>query len=159
MIQPASNERNQWALILTRMKTVSNITSLTRISAENFEVSLTANLYWSMVESGVALIAVCLPTFRALLGKAAPEGILQSFRRIFTLHSRSSQSHQTSHKSVKLEDQRSSTERFVPSSNDHEMPGIQSYAMHDLKAANSDGAAPKEGILVHKTLSSASREL
>ena len=139
-------------------RTVSSVAHIMCISAEYVKVSLTANLYWSMVESGIALIAVCLPTFRALLGKG-PEGLLQSFRSIFTLNSRSSRSNQTSHNSVKLEDQRSSTERFVPGSHSRETHGFHSYAMHDLNGPNADATTPKGGILVHKTISSAERQL
>lgn len=49
-------------------------------------VSLTANLYWSMIESGLGLVAVCLPTFRALFGQVSLDAMTKSFRSAFSLH-------------------------------------------------------------------------
>ncbi|KAL8671454.1 MAG: hypothetical protein Q9168_004042 [Polycauliona sp. 1 TL-2023] len=55
------------------------------------DLSLTANLYWSMVESGLGLVAVCLPTFRALFGKSSLDAMVHRFRSTFSLRSRTSQ--------------------------------------------------------------------
>lgn len=48
---------------------------------------MTANLYWSMFESGLGLIAVCLPTFRALFGQHSLRALIEMSRSAFSLHS------------------------------------------------------------------------
>lgn len=54
-------------------------------------VSLTSNLYWSMVESGIGLIAVCLPTYRLLFSQFSVQVLLDSVRSVFSLRSQPSQ--------------------------------------------------------------------
>ncbi|KUJ21329.1 uncharacterized protein LY89DRAFT_609882 [Mollisia scopiformis] len=42
------------------------------------DLAITRNLYWSMVESGLGLLAVCLPTLRSLLRGTTPEWLKSS---------------------------------------------------------------------------------
>ena len=54
---------------------------------------ITQTLYWGMLESGLGLVACCLPTLRFLFGKMAPDNLISSIRSILSLESlRSSQS-------------------------------------------------------------------
>lgn len=57
----------------------------------NTAVSLTSNLYWSMVESGIGLIAVCLPTYRLLFSQFSMKVLLNSVRSAFLLRSQTFQ--------------------------------------------------------------------
>jgi len=60
---------------------------LTHSSAD----TITGTLYWSMVEVGVGLLAVCLPTIRFLFRGLSPESVINSIRSAFSLHSLRSQ--------------------------------------------------------------------
>ena len=44
-------------------------------------------MFWGMLEMGVALIAVCLPTLRPLFHGWSPESIIRSFRSALSLGS------------------------------------------------------------------------
>jgi hypothetical protein len=53
-------------------------------------VVVTLGLYWSLLESGLALIAACLPTLSALvIQKKTFTSMLQTFRSVFSLRSTS----------------------------------------------------------------------
>ena len=60
------------------------------------DLAITRNLYWCMVESGLGLLAVCLPTLRSLWGTKA-SGWLTSVRSVFTLRSNISEPSKTSY--------------------------------------------------------------
>ena len=47
-------------------------------------------LFWGMVELGVGMIAICLPTFRPIFKGWSPESIVRSVRSIISLRSVSS---------------------------------------------------------------------
>ena len=49
-------------------------------------VEIAIVLYWSMIESGLALIAACLPTLRYLFGNTS-ELYSKNVRSFFSLHS------------------------------------------------------------------------
>ncbi|KAI9666608.1 MAG: hypothetical protein M1821_004544 [Bathelium mastoideum] len=51
---------------------------------------LTTEIYWSMIEMGISVVAACLPTMKPLFGKLSPENVLNSFRSMFPLRSRTS---------------------------------------------------------------------
>ncbi|KAI9660398.1 MAG: hypothetical protein M1821_009748 [Bathelium mastoideum] len=54
---------------------------------------ITQTLYWGILESGLGLVACCLPTLRFLFGRMAPENLISSIRSILSLESlRSGQS-------------------------------------------------------------------
>lgn len=44
-------------------------------------------MFWGMLEMGVAMIAVCLPTLRPLFHGWSPESIMRSFRSALSLRS------------------------------------------------------------------------
>lgn len=44
-------------------------------------------LFWGMLELGVGMIAICLPTIRPLFGAWSPESILRSIRSALSLRS------------------------------------------------------------------------
>ena len=52
---------------------------------------ITYLLFWTMIECGLGVIVVCLPTLRSLLGrwtvKISPGSILSNIRNVWTLHS------------------------------------------------------------------------
>ncbi|TVY83828.1 hypothetical protein LSUE1_G001333 [Lachnellula suecica] len=51
---------------------------------------LTTEIWWSMLEMGISVVAACLPTIRPLFGKLLPESIIHSLRSMFSLESLSS---------------------------------------------------------------------
>ncbi len=44
-------------------------------------------MFWGMLEMGVAMVAVCLPTLRALFQGWSPESIIRTFRSALSLGS------------------------------------------------------------------------
>lgn len=48
---------------------------------------LTTEIWWSMIEMGISIVAACLPTIRPLFGKLSPDRILHSIRSMFSLQS------------------------------------------------------------------------
>lgn len=44
-------------------------------------------LFWPMIQMGIALIAICLPTLRPLFQGVSPESVIQSIRSNFSLSS------------------------------------------------------------------------
>ncbi|KAF4624478.1 hypothetical protein G7Y89_g13692 [Cudoniella acicularis] len=48
---------------------------------------LTTEIWWSMIEMGISIVAACLPTIRPLFGNSFPEQAINSIRSIFSLHS------------------------------------------------------------------------
>lgn len=86
-----------------------------------------------MVESGLGLVAVCLPTFRALFGQASLDNMIKSFRSTFSLHSRTTQT------GWRSKDNESTIELSGGSSEHtkHDHPGtLETYAM----CAGEDGS-------------------
>ena len=53
-------------------------------------VTITKGLYFSMLEGGMSLVAVNLPSLSFLMSKKAPGISLHSLRSIFSLHSQAS---------------------------------------------------------------------
>ena len=48
---------------------------------------LTTEIWWSMLEMGISVVAACLPTIRPLFGELDPERIIHSIRSMFSLTS------------------------------------------------------------------------
>ena len=49
---------------------------------------LTTEIYWSMIEMGISVVAACLPTLAPLVGDKSPlEGVIRSVRSILSLGS------------------------------------------------------------------------
>lgn len=109
-------------------------------------VSLTANLYWSMLGSGLGLMAVCLLTFRGLLDQFSLDAIAQSFRSTFSLHSRASQAGSVS-KNSKTEPAGVSSE---PS--EQERSTFETHAIREGKVENGSGRVPDGKILVQSSI-------
>lgn len=57
---------------------------------------LTTEIWWSMIEMGISVVAACLPTIGPFFGNLLPERVIQSIRSIFSLQSFSSRGHTTS---------------------------------------------------------------
>lgn len=51
------------------------------------ETLITYLLFWTMVEVGLGLLVVCLPTLRSLLGKASPGNIISDIKSAFSIRS------------------------------------------------------------------------
>ncbi|KAI4153400.1 MAG: hypothetical protein L6R39_001580 [Caloplaca ligustica] len=110
------------------------------------DLSLTANLYWSMLGSGLGLMAVCLLTFRGLLDQFSLDAIAQSFRSTFSLHSRASQAGSVS-KNSKTEPAGVSSE---PS--EQERSTFETHAIREGKVENGSGRVPDGKILVQSSI-------
>lgn len=48
---------------------------------------LTTEIWWSMIEMGISVIAACLSTIRPLFGDFQPDRIIHSIRSMFSLQS------------------------------------------------------------------------
>ena len=90
----------------------------------------TEPIYYTVLECGLSLIAVNLPSLWYLLSKTTPENILRSVRSIISLRSE----HSAGHGSV----QPSRFEKRSNSSSSHshilatDTPYIETHALHDL---------------------------
>lgn len=60
-------------------------------AANRLKAIVTYLMFWTMIECGLSLIVVCLPTLRPLLAKVTPYSILNSIRSTFSLRSFSKQ--------------------------------------------------------------------
>ena len=100
-------------------------------------MEITQVLYWSMIESGLALVAACLPTLRFLFGNFSPESLIRSIRSVMSLESlRSQRSEDSRH--VRLSDQDStSTSSHTQLAKGEEVGATEIYAMADLEAQKS----------------------
>lgn len=100
-------------------------------------VLVTRTLYWSMFESGLALIACCLPTLRFLFGPASMERLQRSLRSMLSLHSiDSGQSQPTEVSDGRYERYNGSNTSHAPFVKEGEgEPGIHTYAMQDIEAS------------------------
>ena len=94
-----------------------------------------------MFESGLALIACCLPTLRPLFSKIPLGKLQQSIRSVLSLssHSTERQSHDKSNRRrYERQDNESSISQapIVKDKGEQEeaATGLYSYAMHDLEA-------------------------
>lgn len=63
-------------------------------------------IFWAMLENGVAMVAVCLPTLRAILATRSIETAVRSVRSILSLHSISSGRSKTGHGSTECQSDR-----------------------------------------------------
>lgn len=76
------------AASVVRMKYFLDVISIGFDPFDDEDLAITRNLYWCMVESGLSLLAVCLPTMRSLF-TARPPGWATSVWSVFTSRSRS----------------------------------------------------------------------
>lgn len=89
-----------------------------------------------MFESGLALIACCLPTLRFLFGSASLERLQRSLRSMLSLPStRSGQSEPTEINDGRYERYNGSNTSHAPFVKEEEVePGMHSYPMQDIEA-------------------------
>lgn len=93
------------------------------------DLAITRNLYWCMVESGLGLLAVCLPTMRSFFtGQNA--SWLTSVKSVFSLRSNRSQPSEMDSK--KYSQKTSGNDEYVHLADDRTSIGrSENYAMED----------------------------
>ncbi|KAI4246697.1 MAG: hypothetical protein LQ352_006318 [Teloschistes flavicans] len=113
------------------------------IWAESFTTeTLTVFLYWSMLESGLALIAACLPTLSYLFTRHSFRSVLQSARSAAAMLPHRS-SRKSSQSALSLPDRYLEIDKQVSSSSDVKyVPRAQDlarseYTMQDLRSSAS----------------------
>ncbi len=87
-------------------------------------------LFWSMIESGAAIIAACLPTLRYLFGQSMVDKLLRSIRSTFSLHSQASRSWPS--RPTKFENRISQGSSVEHIAGIETVSSVESYAMRDL---------------------------
>ena len=111
-------------------------------------------LFWSMLEGGLGLIAVNLPSIWGLYSKISPDAVLRSVRSMVSLRSRSSGGSKTSttpYKHATLSPLTSSRDNNFYS--DKRERSTEAYAMRDIKTANNNHEPPlPESILVSSSI-------
>ncbi|KAF4630529.1 hypothetical protein G7Y89_g7613 [Cudoniella acicularis] len=146
---------------LIRMALFINIVEIAegKVKAANLDNNLlvTRGLYWSTLESGLALTACCLPTLNALARLPALRSVIDSIRSVvslssFNLGSQKLSVGNDSHQ-FKTEDEYSMASRtaFVP--NDPKSANFETYAMGNVsKTSRQDHGERKEDIWVDKVI-------
>lgn len=99
---------------------------------------ITTQLYWSMIEMGLCIIAACLPTLRPLFREKSQGSLRDSIRNFFSLASISSS---FSKRSLSRKDpsdyqefSNSSATHFAQKNSDGDYAGMEIHAMRDLEA-------------------------
>ncbi|KAI9666120.1 MAG: hypothetical protein M1821_004055 [Bathelium mastoideum] len=111
--------------------------------------------YWAMLESGLGLVACCLPTLRFLFGKWTPDNMLRSIRSMLSLDSLRSQE---SRRGERLpEGDTNSTGSRKPLSKPEHVLGVGGYynethAMRDLEGQKDSVMIPGK-IHIKKSVS------
>lgn len=96
----------------------------------------TLEVYWSMLEAGVGLMAVNLPSLWAYVNKISPERVLASIRSVISLSSLRSTGTSRSHTGTTGHQQldgesiasKSSRRDFLRAEN------VEAHAMHDVES-------------------------
>ncbi|APA12130.1 hypothetical protein sscle_09g069000 [Sclerotinia sclerotiorum 1980 UF-70] len=143
---------------IIRLALFVNITGIAsgKIKDPNADNDLltTRSLFWSMLESGLALIACCLPSLNYLAGLPPFRSVIDSFRNITSIRSSSEHykmSQGNDNSQLKAEDQSlASRKALVPESADS--AEIETYAMGDVPKINHGRRAGKDGIWVDKVV-------
>jgi len=120
------------------------------------DLLLTQILFWSFVESALALMASCLPVTHSLFRKSSIESVIRSIRSLTSLHSsghgstgsRAPRSHVVTNGQYIRSDSTASHAQMVP---DYLEPStVESFAMKDL--SNLSHNYPAGGITVVDTI-------
>ena len=116
---------------------------------------LTAEMFWSMIEMGLSVVAACLPTLRPIAKKIKPGYFRSTFWSIFSRESVSSLLGRQSHRSERTHrhyDNFSSTSEttFVPKAPFRDPTGTEAFAMRDLEAQTK---LEPGSIMVHNNFS------
>ncbi|KAK5997695.1 hypothetical protein PT974_00050 [Cladobotryum mycophilum] len=114
-------------VIFIQIETAGPVALLTK----DHEKSITKSLYFIMLEAGMSLVAVNLPSIWLVLTTLAPESILRSVRSIVSLGSRGSKDSNELHHVANADAPKSSTS-VASAAPFGEMSG-ESYAMHDIE--------------------------
>lgn len=125
----------------------------------------TKAIYLSVLETGLSLIAVNLPSLWFLFSKVSPESVLRSVRSMISLGSdRSAASHHgrggaaqsyPSSLAKKQSNSNSSQSHFAHP----DAQCVQSYAMHDLEHKEHGPKTPTGGIRVTDRISLSAEEV
>ena len=116
---------------------------------------LTTEIWWSMIEMSISVVAACLPTLRPIFGKLSPERIVQSIRSMFSLQSLNSLT-SSAHKrrAGSVEDSSENNSRYIQFPDDqaskehyHQNPSahintVESIRLRDLEAQKNLGSMP-----------------
>ena len=101
-------------------------------------VLITTQLYWSMIEMGLCIIAACLPTLRPLFREKTQGILLNSIRNFFSF---TSISYSFSKGSLSRKDpsdyhkfSNSSDTHFAQKNSGGDYTGMETHAMRDLEA-------------------------
>ena len=118
---------------------------------------LTAEMYWSMIEMGLCVVAACLPTMRPIFGEPSAEKLFKSFRSIFSLPSMSSlrsRRYENSESTIARhnydEISNASKTRVVPNSVNRSHIQTEAYVMRDLEGQSN---IPSRAIRVQQEFS------
>lgn len=118
-------------------------------------VLITTQLYWSMIEMGLCVIAACLPTLRPLFAEMSAEQIINSIRSKFSMDSVSSlfagQQRSSKNGSGYNEFSTASETHIVPKTSDENYLGVETHAMKDLEG---QAPVPSGRIMKHTDISS-----
>jgi hypothetical protein len=118
-------------------------------------VLITQVIFWSFIESSLALIACCLPTVHSLFHKSSLESAIRSIRSLASLRShdpndsrdpRTAPIGQAVHNSSTA-----SHAEMIPSF--LEAGGVEHYAMKDLSKSSQESPHPQGAISVTNTIS------
>lgn len=131
------------AASLARMVNLVYTINHARESTADPRLEDTKVLFWSMLEGGLGLIAINLPSIWGLFTKISPDAVLRSVRSMVSLRSRSSGGSKTSTTPYKQTN-------LSPLASSH---STEAYAMHDIKTANHNHQPPlAESILVSSSI-------
>jgi len=118
------------------------------------DIVITRGLYWSLIESGLAIIACCLPTLNALVNVTGSlESVVRSVRSMVSLRSYGSGRSSKNTKNFEtLSGNGNSSKSAIVA--DHSNPAsIHAYAMGDLSKENTSNSIREipgpNGIYVH----------
>ncbi|KAF7932852.1 uncharacterized protein EAE98_004151 [Botrytis deweyae] len=143
---------------IVRLALFVNITGIAsgKIKDPNADNDLltTRSLFWSMLESGLALVACCLPSLNSLAGLPAFRSMIDSLRSIASLHSSSEHykiSQGNDNSQLKAEDPSSASRKaLVPESAD--FAEIETYAMGDVPKIHHGKSSGEDVIWVDKVV-------
>nr|AUW30967.1 putative GNAT-family acetyltransferase [Cladonia uncialis subsp. uncialis] len=106
-------------------------------------------LFWSLIESVMALLAVCLPALHTLFRKSSLESVIRSVRTMASLGSETRRS-QVSHTDIEnRSESTTSYAQMVPRDAPHAR--IENIAMRDLSSKASQQIVPQGEIAVNTT--------
>ncbi|TEY35970.1 hypothetical protein BOTCAL_0570g00010 [Botryotinia calthae] len=122
------------------------------------DLLVTQIIFWSTIESGLALIACCLPVIHSLFRKESLESAIRSIRSMASLRSQSSNSSRAQTAPAGHTPPKSPTEshaEMIPGF--LEAGGMEAYTMTALSKSSQDGLHP-QGVMSVTTSKSSTEE-